>query len=624
MADTAVSLKVQRRLQSRDIRISNSVRRMWELLSRRERRRLALLLPLLAINALLQVAGIASVMPFMSLAADPGIIEQQPYLAWAYDVLGFQTALAFTIATGALVLVVLALTSAFAAVTEYGLLRFSWGLNHSLSVRLLRAYLFKPYTFFLDHNSAELAKNTLGEVGYAVAHFVVAGMHLVARGVVAIAIVILLLAVEPLLSLATFGLLAGAYVLVFLALRRRLTELGDQRSNADGARFQAAAEALEGAKEIKLLGKEAPFLKRYERPSRLYVSALTQRQVVAMVPRHVMETMAFGAMLVIVLVFLARGQGIESILPTLGLFAFASYRLLPNLQSLFSSMTELRFALASVEILHGDLAGMSGVAPPGDEPKEALPVQHAIELRDVTFAYPNAEHHPVLNRFHVRIASNTSVAFVGATGAGKSTVVDLLLGLLQPQRGVLAVDDVIVDDSNVRAWQLNLGYVPQSIYLADDTVAANIAFGVTPTDMDLEAVERAARYANIHDFIVGELPAGYDTEIGERGVRLSGGQRQRLGIARALYRDPAVLFLDEATSALDNVTEGGIFDAVKSLGLSKTVVMVAHRISTIRDCDTIYVLDQGKIVAQGSYEELLRTSPTFRRLARYGNEGAEA
>ena len=618
MSKPTTPRKKLRRLQSRDLTVIGTARRMRSLMSLRERRRLWLLTPLLAVNALLQVLGIASVMPFLTLVANPDAVQQQAYLAWAYDFFGFETPLAFTIAVGATILVVVVTTNVFAALTEYGLLRFSWGLNHSLSTRLLRAYLAKPYVFFLDRNSAELAKNILGEVKHTVRSFVVSGMELLARGTVAIAIIGLLVVMDPVLAVATFGFLAAAYGVIYLGVRRNLTDIGDARSEADRERYKAAAEALAGVKEIKLLGKERPFLKRYERPSKVYVRALTRQQVISMLPRYALETIAIGALLVIVLLFLARGQGIATLLPTLGVYALASYRLLPKLQSVFNAMTNLRFSLASVAILHGDLEEAG--APDHvrrEEGGPVLPLERSIELKGVTFAYPNATH-PVLDGFDLRIEANTSVAFVGTTGAGKSTVVDLLLGLLRPQSGELSIDGVVVDDRNLPAWQRNLGYVPQAIYLADDTVAANIAFGVPHAEIDRAAVEQAARNASIHDFIVDELPAGYDTEIGERGVRLSGGQRQRLGIARALYRDPSVLVLDEATSALDSVTEDHIFDAVRDLGASKTIIMVAHRISTVRDCDVIFLLEHGRIAARGSYADLLRTSPAFRALANVG------
>jgi len=615
MVDARGSLKARRRAQSRQMSVGKTARRMLELMAPAERRRLWLLTPIVTLNALIQVLGIASVMPFLALIANPGVIQEHALLAWVYTTFNFDSTLAFTIFAGVGVFVLLIVSNAFAALTQYGLLRFSWDLNHTMSVRMLRTYLLKPYVFFLDKNTTELSKNILGEVKHAVKNFVVAGITLVARGVVAVCIMGLLVFVDPFLAVATFAFLGSAYGLVFWFVHRGMGDSGDIRVKADAGRFKAAAEALTGVKEIKLLGLERPFLQRYERPSRRYSGAMARQQVVAALPRYAFEAIAFGGMLVIILFLLARGEGVTALLPTLGVYAFAAYRLLPALQGIFSALTELRFSLASVEVLHRDLERRS--LPPIVDRKSVapLPFRSSLELRGVSFAYPRAPT-PLFASFDLVIEPNTTVAFVGSTGAGKSTLVDLLLGLLRPSSGTLVVDSVVIDDDNLPAWQQSLGYVPQEIYLADDSIAANIAFGVPEKSIDMADVELAAKRANIHDFIVNELPDGYRTEIGERGVRLSGGQRQRLGIARAMFHDPAVLILDEATSALDNVTEEHIFNAVSDLGTTKTIIMIAHRISTVRECDVIYVLDHGRIVARGSYDTLIATSDAFRALAR--------
>ncbi len=485
--------------------------------------------------------------------------------------------------------------------------------------KMLRTYLFKPYVFFLGQNTAGLSKNILGEVKQTVTGFLVAGMNLVARSVVAISVMILLLVVDPLLAVMTLGFLGAAYGGTFLLVQRGMAQAGRNRSQADRERFKAAAEALAGAKEIKLLGLESPFLKRYERPSRRFSRAMARQQLISVMPRYAFETIAFGGMLIIVLYLLVKGESIVALLPTLGVYAFASYRLLPALQGIFAALTDLRFSVASIEVLYEDLETSAHAAPVDRRKVEALPARRMLSLEDVNFSYPGTRH-PVVEGLDLDIAANTTVALVGSTGAGKTTVVDLLLGLLRPSSGALVVDGVSVTDERLAAWQKNLGYVPQVIYLSDDTVAGNIAFGVPERDIDMAAVERAARAANIHDFIASELPNGYATEVGERGVRLSGGQRQRLGIARALFHDPDVLVLDEATSALDNVTEESIFHSVREIGRSKTVIMIAHRLSTVRSADVIFVLERGRVVARGTYQELLASSPEFRALAQVGQQ----
>lgn len=596
--------------------VVEAVAKLYDLMDPSERKRFFLLLPAVTAMALMQVVGIASVLPFLALVTDPTVVETNALLARVYDALGFSSMNAFLVFAGVAALVLLVVSNGFTAFVEWLLLRYSWHLNHDLSVKLLREYLAKPYVFFLDRNTAGLATNILSEVKQAVRGFVLAALQLLSRGVVTLFLLGLLVALYPMLALMTFGFLGAAYGITFLLVRRGMAESGRLRSQADRARFQAASEALSGIKDIRILGREEPFLRRFERHSRVYEAQMARQQVIAAVPRYAFETIAFGGMLMIVLILLMRGQGVQEIVPTLGVFAFATMRLLPALQSLFAALSALRFSTPSIDVLHRDLEAL-GRHPAPSKPVAPLPFRESIELRGVTFRYPGTPK-PVIHGFDLSIAANTTVALVGATGSGKTTTVDILLGLLEPEEGELLVDGVPITDENRRAWQANLGYVPQQIYLADDTIAANIAFGVRREEIDMAAVERAARLANVHDFIVGELPDGYGTMVGERGVRLSGGQRQRLGIARALYHDPKVLVFDEATSALDNVTEESIFRAVSDLGKSKTIVMIAHRMTTVRGCDVIYVLDRGAVQAQGTYHDLLERSPLFRSMVEAG------
>lgn len=598
--------------------VGQAMRRLFTLLDKRERRRFYWLLPAVTGMALLQVVGIASVLPFLALVTDPSIVETNRILARTYDLLGFQSTNAFLVFAGAGALVLLVISNAFTALTEYLLLRYSWNLNHSLSVRLLREYVAKPYVFFLDQNSAALATNILSETKQAVRGFVLAALNLMSRTVVAIFILALLIGLYPLLAILTFGFLGAAYGVTFLLVKRGMAESGRQRSYSDRARHQAAFEVLGGIKDIKLLGREEPFLKRYERHSRNYERQMAKQQVIALFPRYAFETIAFGGMLMIVLILLLRGEGVQQIVPTLGVFAFATLRLLPALQSLFGSMTSLRFSVTAIDVLHRDIRTDSDLHIISRRGLAPQPFTRVLELDAVDFTYPNGKG-PVLSDFSLAVAANSTVGIVGPTGSGKTTTVDILLGLLEPEAGALKVDGVVIDEDNRAAWQSNLGYVPQQIYLADDTIAANIAFGVRARDLDMAAVERAATLANIHEFVTKELPEGYDTVIGERGVRLSGGQRQRLGIARALYHNPAVLVFDEATSALDGITEESIFRAVSELGKSKTIVMIAHRMTTVRDCDVIYLLEKGKVTAKGSYDDLIATNARFRAMARAGS-----
>jgi ABC-type multidrug transport system fused ATPase/permease subunit len=378
------------------------------------------------------------------------------------------------------------------------------------------------------------------------------------------------------------------------------------RANKD--RFQKANEALGGVKEIKLLGREKVFLDDYAKVSRFFAIRMALGEALSNSPRYILDMFAFGAILGIMMWLFV--QDASQVIPVVGIYAFAGYRLMPALQNIYRAITKARFHTAVLETVKRDLENA-----PADFPEHVkrLTLKDKLELRGISFKYPTASS-SLLNGLSLDIKANTSVAFVGSTGSGKTTLVDIILGLLDPDKGTLEVDGMLLSEDKLRNWQANLGYVPQTIFLSDGTIAQNIAFGIPEDEIDREAVRKAAHIANLHEFVMS-LPDGYNTIVGERGVRLSGGQRQRIGIARALYHDPGVLILDEATSALDNVTEEAVFQAIKNVTGKKTVIMIAHRISTVRECDQIFVLEKGRIVSRGSYQELLSSSARFREFA---------
>src|SRR5690606_7666601 len=359
----------------------------FRLMNARERRQFYWLMPAVTVMALMQVVGIASVLPFLALVTDPDIVQTNRYLAFVYERLGFESTNGFLVLAGLSALVLLVLSNLLTAFTEYLQLRFSWNLNHTLSVRMLREYLAKPYVFFLDQNTAGLATNLLGEVKQAVSGFVLALLHLISRSVVTLFILGLLVALYPVLALSTFGFLGAAYGVTFFIVRRGMADAGKARSRADRARYKAASEALSGIKDIKILGREEPFLKRYQRHSRAYTKQMARQQVIALIPRYAFETIAFGGMLVIVLVLLTRGSGVQEIVPTLGGFAFATLRLLPAPQSLFSALTNLRFSVPSIDILHHDIQGRGEPSLVDSKHLEPLPLSERLELRQVDFSY---------------------------------------------------------------------------------------------------------------------------------------------------------------------------------------------------------------------------------------------
>lgn len=606
-------------MRARTLNGVNVLRKVLGLFTERERRQAFLLIPVVIAMAFAEVVGIASIAPFLSLVADPDAARSDGVLGWFYQTFGFTSDRSFVIAVGAVVLVALIGSNALLALGNYALFKFGAMRNHSISRRLLIRYLQQPYAFFLERNSSGLANNILQEVLSVINSVVMPGLLGVAKAVGAIAILALLVALNPLLALAIGVLLGGAYALVYLFTRRQLAYMGKERVRANQARFKAATEAMGGIKDLKLMGREAESVARYSTPSRHFAIFEAKQQIILRLPRFALEAIALGGLIAIVLVLLVRGSGVAELLPLLGVYAFAGYRLLPALHDVFQGIGRIRYGTGSLNevasMVHDIEAGISHsdafVDRRGIEP---LPLQHEFRMEGLSFRYSSSER-PVLSEIDLAIPALASVAFVGPTGAGKTTIVDIILGLLEPDSGRLLVDGVPVSGENVIRWQKTLGYVPQDIFLTDDTVARNIALGVRDDEIDRDALVKAAQIAQIHAFIESDLDQGYETEVGERGIRLSGGQRQRLGIARALYHDPDVLVLDEATSALDGATERSLFEALQRLSGKKTMITIAHRLTTVRECDTIYVMEAGRIAASGTYDELLDSNPLFRTLA---------
>ena len=589
-------------------------RKLAELLDRRERRQALALLALMLAMGLVEVAGVASILPLIAVLADPGIVRTNEYLKTLYDLAGFSDTNSFLILLSAAVFTLVVVRTGLAAFSSYAVLRYAHMRGHAISARLLSSYLRRKYEWFLTRHSADIGRAVLSEVDQVITSSLMPALHLVSQAIIAACLVALVVAVEPEVALVATATIGVAYGLVYFSIRGLLLRIGKERLDANRERFQIAQEVLGGVKEVKIGGLERGYLRRFASASLQHARRRTTQLVLSEIPRNFLEVIAIGGMLVVIIALLLRNDGrLETALPVIALYAFAGLRLLPVVQNLYRSVVSLRSGQPALDALHGDLFEPVPISDLRDD-QPPLALTESIELKGVSFSYPQADR-LTLKDIDLTIRAHTTVGFVGSTGAGKSTVIDLILGLLEPRQGQLLVDGRPIGEDNVRAWQKSLGYVPQQIFLADESVAANIAFGVPPGQIDMAAVEQAARMAMLHDFITGEMPQGYMTPIGERGVRLSGGQRQRVGIARALYHDPDVLVLDEATSALDNLTERAVMEAVGHLAHRKTILIIAHRLTTVRGCDSIVLMQAGQISAIGTYEELVGTSPEFRGIA---------
>jgi ABC-type multidrug transport system fused ATPase/permease subunit len=596
------------------------LRKLRAILSTRAKLQLLALIVLQILSAIVDTAGIASIMPFMALVISPDMIDTNRWLSMLYERLGMQSRESFLTTIGIAALVLLSITNLTKMMMIWLVGRFQFGRWRELGTQLLASYMARPYSFFLMRNSAELGNLIVGETRSLVDRVLRPIIDIVSNATLCITIVTLLLLINPIAAIAVATLIGGLYVLVYTLAHRRLAVGGEERLAAGNEVYRFAHEAMGGIKDLKLLGRESVYLDRFKGSARRLVGNDALVASINQMPRYVLEILAFGGIILTVIHFLNQGRRAEHIIPILALYAFAGYRLLPTLNMIYSSAVTLRYGLPSLDAVYNDIvAGPS--ASRGDEQSlrakmeaRSATFSSSLELRNVVFQYEGAPE-PSLNGLSLNIRPNTSIGLVGPTGCGKTTTVDIILGLLEPGSGSVLIDGATVDAANVANWQKLIGYIPQTIYLADDTVVRNIAFGVPDEEIDMQAVRRAATAANLAEFIENDMPNGYDTELGERGVRLSGGQRQRIGIARALYRDPAVLVMDEATSALDGITEESVMRTMHEMSGRKTMIVIAHRLTTVRDCDVIYQLDRGTIAASGTYDELMQGSSWFRNAA---------
>lgn len=560
------------------------LRKVWAILTVAERRKAAWMLALITLMAAVDVLGVLSVMPFLSALGRPEAIHENPFLGPVYDRLPFESNREFLAALGFASIATVVCASTFKAATLYAVNRFVHLLRHSISARLLSRYLHQPYEFFLARNPSQLSRNALSEADHLLAGLIHPVAQMFAQGAIVCAMIGLVLWYDPRAAVAILATVTVLYAAIYRLARKRLQRIGQGRHVANGLRFQSCNEALSGIKDVKISHATRAYMEKFVHASRDLSRYMAAGDTLAQTPLYMVEAIGYSGLILFALALMFHRNDIAQVLPALGLYGFAAYRLLPAAQIMYRGFAKLRFSSSALETIHRDLmltceepSSGTGILAPSRE----------IRLDNVTFSYPGNPAQPILERFSIVIPSGGSIGIVGRSGAGKSTLMDLLLGLLAPQAGTLSVDGVVIDPSNVHSWQRAIGYVPQHVYLADASVAENIAFGIAKQDIDMAAVKRAAAVAQIHDFIVSQLESGYDTPIGDRGIRLSGGQRQRIGIARALYRDPPVIFLDEATSALDSGTEAELSEALKPLLGKKTLVVVAHKKSFLSECDAI-------------------------------------
>lgn len=594
-------------------------RKLYAILDHGERKGALILFMLMLLTGLMGMAGVASILPFLEVLANPDAIESKEYLSWAYHAFGFQSNYSFSIFLGFTTFVVVVFGIGLQALTQYSTIRYTFMRGYDWSSRLMEAYFSRPYFWFLNRNSADLGKAILSEVEQVIHYTLLPFLQFLSGALQSFFLIVLLLIVDPLVAILSFLILGSTYGMVYWRLKQYLEHIGKRRIRENQLRFEISQEAFGGIKEVKAAGLESGYIASFRKAALRYARYRSHVGIISIIPGFAIQVIAFGGILFVLMYLLISQEGnLLEVIPIMGMFAFCALRLLPTLGLLYQSLTKMKSGKPALDLLHEDLFEVVPEAADLNITKtqsDIFPMKFSnhIELKQVEYTYPKA-HTSALKNISLKIKANTIVGFAGSTGAGKTTAVDMILGLLPPQKGELIVDGTPITSDNLISWQRTFGYVPQHIFLADDTVTANIAFGIPTNQVNHAAVIRAAKIAELHEFVMSELKDGYGTTVGERGVRLSGGQRQRIGIARAMYHDPDILIMDEATSALDNLTERAVMRAIETLSSEKTIIMIAHRLSTVKDCDTIFLFEEGKLTTQGTYQELLSTSTLFKKM----------
>lgn len=569
------------------------LKKLGYIFDKKDKWKIAALLFAVVVGSFLELLGVTIFMPFINIIEKPQSIQTTWYLKWAYDLFQFRSAQGFLIGVSACIIVIYIVKNVYLIAEKSYIYRFSYNMQMKLSTRLLDTYMKEPYTFHLNKNIATLQRS-LQEDTSKFMQVVLYSLELVAELAVCFVLVVYLLFVSKSITIIVLGLLVFCVGSFLLFTRKYSRRLGQDNQGYQGKIYQWMNQALGGIKEIKILGRESFFTDEYYQYYAKFARGLRIARTISIIPKYVVEAVAISGLLVAIIVKLLFGEAdMAYYVPQLTVFAVAAFRLMPSVGRINEHATNMLYALPSVDLVYHDLTEIADyVAKQDNELKEDWNLQKGIEVQHVTYYYPDTDE-PVIDDASLFIEKGKTVAFIGASGAGKTTMVDVILGLLTPQKGKVCADGINVHEKP-KTFHAQVGYIPQVIYLSDDTIRNNIAFGVKEEEIDEQAVRCAVEKAQLTEFI-DSLPYGLDTIVGDRGVRLSGGQRQRIGIARALYHDPEILVLDEATSALDNETEAAVMEAIEHLQGMKTMIIIAHRLTTIRNVDVIYEVEGGKV-----------------------------
>lgn len=562
------------------------------ILNKNEKRQMILLLFAVICGSILELAGVSVFMPYINVLMNVDNIEEIPYLSYIYDKFKFENGTQFMIALTGFIIVIYIVKNIYLAIEKNYIYKYSYKIQQRLSTGLLKAYLGESYTFHLNKNIAVLQRS-MQEDTDLFAKGILHMMELIAEIIVCVAMGIYLFYVSKSITLVVIGLLAVCTLFFVYVIKKKVKPIAIKNQAYKGKLYQWMNQALSGVKEIKVLNREEYFIEHYNEYFGKYIVGLRINRLMGILPKYMLEAVCMTGLLSAIIVKIMFGQEeLVEFLPQLSVFAVAAFRLMPSVGKINEHYSSVLNSLPSVELVYDDLKNVETIQKKIAAKNDGWRLKEKVRLMHIGYCYPDSEEY-VLEDISLEILKGTTVAFIGASGAGKTTLIDILLGLLPPQRGNLYADELNILE-NLSVWQKEIGYIPQVIYLSDDTIRNNIAFGIDEEKINDEMVNSALKQAQLYEFVQG-LQEGLDTVIGDRGVRLSGGQRQRIGIARALYHNPEILVLDEATSALDNETETAVMEAINGLQGLKTMIIIAHRLTTIRNADVIYEVSQGKV-----------------------------
>ena len=585
----------------------STVLKILGFLNKKEKQRSLILFILILFTGIVDTLGIASIFPFISILSDPNLINTNPtlnFLSIKFDQLGITNYFPFQKIFGYGVLIFFIISIFLRSITNYLQIRFVNMREYSLSKRILNYYLNQRYSWFTQQSASNLSRNILSEVAEFIDKSFMPILNIVAYGILIILLLSVLFYTDPSTTLIIFLIISISYLIFYMLLKKILEKKGQKRFYSNKNRYKLLDEVFSGIKQVKISSQETYFSKLFSLYSYDYAKSNSAAQAIAQIPRFVIEAVAFGGLLILILIKIDE-ESFLGTLPIISLIAFAGYRMLPAFQQIYIALSQLRYSNVIVDHMEQMFQKINEVKLVDKNFRENIVFKKSIKLNNVDFKYQESNN-LILDKINLSIPCKSKVGIIGPTGGGKTTLIDVIIGLLEPIKGHVLIDEIQLNQKNKYGWYKQFGYIPQDTFLIDDNIYSNVAFGIDANEVNKKKVEEVCKIACLEDFINNDLPNNYNTIIGDKGIRLSGGQKQRISLARSLYNEPSILVMDEATSALDIETELKIIDNINKLKSDITIIMIAHRHVTLKNCDIIIEIDKGKITRTGTYNELLK------------------